>query len=61
MDKLFSAESRKAWVAALLAAVAAGTPLFSDGVVDGSDVGIVVGAFLAGLGFTFRVPNKPSV
>ncbi|GLY55358.1 hypothetical protein [Lentzea sp. NBRC 102530] len=58
MKQLFSSESRKAWVAAGLTAVSAAVPLFSDGVVDGADIGLVVGAFLAGLGVTFRVPNK---
>lgn len=48
----------KAWVGAVTAAGAAFGTAIADGAIDGTEVGLIVGAFLTALGLVYRVPNK---
>lgn len=48
----------KAIVAALAAGASAVGAALEDGVLTGTEVGIIVGAVLVGYGFTWAVPNK---
>jgi hypothetical protein len=48
----------KAWVGAVTAAGGVFLTAVADGAIDGTEVGLIVGAFLAALGLVYRVPNK---
>lgn len=60
LDKLFSSKALKAWVAAVSAGAAAFTQAVADGVINGTEVGVVIGAVLVALGLVYRVPNAKS-
>lgn len=47
---------RKAVVAGLAAAIAAGLPLVFDG-ITAAEAGVIFAAFCGGAGITWRVPN----
>lgn len=47
----------KAIVSALIAAGTAFVSVSTDGVVDGGDIGLIVGAFATAFGVTWAVPN----
>lgn len=47
----------KAIVSAIVAAGMAYITASSDGAIDGYEVGLIVGAFVSGLGLTWLVPN----
>lgn len=57
IETLLSSKAFKAWSAAVVAGVAVIATAVTDQVVTGEEVGVLVGAFLAALGITFRVPN----
>lgn len=47
----------KAFVSAVVAGGTAYIAASSDGMIDGAEIGVIVGAFLAALGLTWVVPN----
>ena len=48
----------KAVVAAVVATGGTATTALNDGVVTSAEAWLIAGAFLAGLGFTWAVPNR---
>lgn len=57
LDLILSNQTLKAWVGAGVAAFTALSIAIRDGVIDGADIGTVVGAFFVALGLVYRVPN----
>lgn len=57
LNLILTNKTLKAWTSAVLAAGAAVSVAVRDGVVDGADIGTVVGAFVVALGLVYRVPN----
>lgn len=57
LNLILSNKTLKAWVGGVSAAGAALGTAAADGVINGTEVGVAVGAFLLALGLVYRVPN----
>ena len=52
---------RKAILSGLLAAIPVGYKALADGHLSHAELGLIVGAFVAGAGIVYRVPNAPEL